>query len=638
MVINDYKYQIASVFVIIILMINYLKNRKLPLLSTKCFFVFLMTSIINLVAEMATIYALNNYWRISGDLLRFYHQVFVGTLDILIFSLYLYVYFLDNGQKRFKLKALLPRIIPLLFAAVMVVAAPIYYHVSYGVYYSYGPMPNTVYFSVAVYITFILVRVNRKQCTLSKDTRRAINFGTFIWIGMACYQLFHPTALMSSLANMFMVLFIYLSFENPKEYLDVETKTLNRRAFQMVTEEFIEGKKDFFMVHIILKDMDFLQNVLGHAGVYDVLQNMGQYIEGISYLRIYHPRSNVLSVLFTNRNKAALFIGKMNQWEFEYAAKDIVIYPKYTVCVLEIPRYAKTCDDIYEILDYVRMGAPDENKQNDILYIDKEFIKRLNYYESVERMLEYAVSNDGFDVFYQPIYDVKEKLFTSAEALVRLKDTKTLGFVSPEVFIPIAEKKGMIKELGRMVFEKVCEFAETHKLMELGVHYIEVNLSGIQGTDKDIVKQLKECMERYHIPPEFINLEITETAAIEAGYKLKNNMKQLIELGCRFSLDDFGTGYSNLAKMAEGNYSIIKLDKSLLWPCFEDDNTDAKVILSNSINMILQLGMKIVAAGVETQEQVDLLSNRGVNYLQGYYFSKPINGEQYIDYLRKNNS
>ena len=90
--------------------------------------------------------------------------------------------------------------------------------------------------------------------------------------------------------------------------------------------------------------------------------------------------------------------------------------------------------------------------------------------------------------------------------------------------------------------------------------------------------------------------------------------------------------------MAEGNYSIIKLDKSLLWPCFEDDNTDAKVILSNSINMILQLGMKIVAAGVETQEQVDLLSNRGVNYLQGYYFSKPINGEQYIDYLRKNNS
>lgn len=638
MVIYDFKYQIASIMVILILLINYLKNKKLPLLSTKCFFVFLVTSIINLIADMATVYALNNYWRISGGLLRLYHQIFVGSLNLLAFSLYLYVCFLDNGQKRFKFKDLLPRVLPLLFAVCMVVFAPIYYHVSYGVYYSYGPMPNTVYVSAAVYVTLILIQVNRKSCHLSVDTRRSINLGVFIWIGVAGYQMFNPTALMSSLGNMLMVLFIYLSFENPKEYLDVATGTLNRRAFHLVTEELTEGKKEFFMVNILLKDMEYLQNILGHAGVYDVLKTMADYIETITGERIYHSRSKILSLLFTNREKASNFIEKFSKWEFEYRAKDIEMYPKYIAFVLEIPRYAKTCDEINDILDYVRVDYINENEESNILYINDSFIKQFQYYEDIVRVLEDAIQNDGFKVFYQPIYDVKIKSFTSAEALVRLKDTKTLGFISPELFIPIAEKKGMIKELGRTVFEKVCQFAQTNQLEHKGVHYIEVNLSGIQGTDKDIVKQLKECMDKFNISPSFMNLEITETAAIEAGDKLKNNMKKLSELGCGFSLDDFGTGYSNLAKMADGNYDVIKLDKSLLWPCFEEGGEEARVILSNSINMILQLGMKIVAEGVETKEQVELLSNQGVNYLQGYYFSKPINGEQYIEYLKKNNS
>ncbi len=631
--INQLKYQISAILVIMILLVKYLKNRKLPLLSTKFFSVFLFTSIVNLVADLCTIYGLSNYWSISPFLLRLFHQVFVGSLDVLTFSLYLYICFLDNGQKRFEIKQLIPRISPLVIAVIMVVVAPLDYHISSTAKYSYGPMANTVYISVAIYVSLIFIRVNRKG-NLTKEVKRSINLGLLIWVVVAVYQFFNPTALMSSLGVMSMVLFIYLSFENPKEYYDIETGKMNRRAFHLVVDEFMEGKKNFYMVSIILKDMNHIQNLLGHAEAYDVLCEMACTIDDFTKDRIYHSRSDTLSIIFKRKAKADKFVNKLQDIKFEYLAKDIVMYPKFLVNVIECPQYAQSSDGLYKVLDYVREEYIMDEK-NEVLYVGEHLINQIRYNDTVEKMIEEAVLNDGFEVFYQPIYDVKNKSFSSAEALVRLKDTKTLGFISPEVFIPIAEEKGLIKELGRIVFEKVCIFSKNNNLSKKGIRYIEVNISGMQGTDKDLVKELNDCIMKYKILPGFINLEITETAATEAGQDLKNNMRKLINLGFSFSLDDFGTGYSNLAKMMEGNYHLIKLDKSLIWPCFDKDGENAQVILDNCINMILSLGMGIVAEGVETKEQVEYLTEKGVNYLQGYFYSKPINEQDYLTFIEK---
>lgn len=323
----------------------------------------------------------------------------------------------------------------------------------------------------------------------------------------------------------------------------------------------------------------------------------------------------------------------MTEYQFEYKAKDITIVPKLCIHILECPRYAATEDDIYETLDYIRIELHEEEEAS--AYVDEALIGQKDYYAQVEKLLEEAVTTHGFDVFYQPIYNVEDKSFSSAEALVRLKNNEKIGFVSPEVFVPIAEEKGLIRELGHQVFEKVCEFADKDQLKQKGVQYIEVNLSGVQGTDKDIVEQLTACMKANHIEPSFINLEITETAETTGGDKLKNNMDKLIALGCQFSMDDFGTGYSNFSKMSDGEFSIVKLDKSLLWSCFDEkeDRQKAEVIINNCINMILCLGMKIVAEGVETEEQAAFLIDKGVNYLQGYYYSKPIPQEEYLRFL-----
>ena len=155
--------------------------------------------------------------------------------------------------------------------------------------------------------------------------------------------------------------------------------------------------------------------------------------------------------------------------------------------------------------------------------------------------------------------------------------------------------------------------------------------------DDQLNIMLLECAKEYDVPPEFINLEITETASIAAGDLLEYNMRRLKENNFKFSMDDFGTGYSNLAKIAQTDFDLIKLDKSLIWPCFERDemSKESRIILESSVDMILKLGKDIVAEGVETLEQAEYLTEHGVKYLQGFYYSKPLSEEGYLEFVKE---
>ena len=179
------------------------------------------------------------------------------------------------------------------------------------------------------------------------------------------------------------------------------------------------------------------------------------------------------------------------------------------------------------------------------------------------------------------------------------------------------------------------------KLEEKGLSHIEVNLSGLQSVDSDLPRLMKSLLSKYQISPEAVNLEITESIAITSGYMLKKNMDELRKFGCSFAMDDFGTGYSNLSRMTKGEFELIKIDKSLLWPCFKNDDREsvknAKILLENMISMLLKMGRKIVVEGIETKEQYDYLASQGITYAQGFYFSKPVPGSEFLKFIEENN-
>ena len=251
----------------------------------------------------------------------------------------------------------------------------------------------------------------------------------------------------------------------------------------------------------------------------------------------------------------------------------------------------------------------------------------------MDLILNRAIRDRKFEMYYQPIYSIKDGRFVSAEALIRLFDDEH-GFVSPALFIPAAERKGLMIPIGDFVLESVFRFISDNDFSELGLSYIELNLSVAQCLQNDLADKILTLEKKYHINPERVNLEITETTYENIGDITDMNIKRLSENGFSFSLDDYGTGYSNMHRISRLPLKIIKIDKTMV-----DDmvNKAGMSVLSNTVSMMKDIDKEIVCEGVETKEQLDTLTSLGVDFIQGYYFSKPLPAEKFVEFIRERN-
>jgi EAL domain-containing protein (putative c-di-GMP-specific phosphodiesterase class I) len=254
--------------------------------------------------------------------------------------------------------------------------------------------------------------------------------------------------------------------------------------------------------------------------------------------------------------------------------------------------------------------------------------------QQTEQLIMDAIKNDWVEVYYQPIYSIKEQKFTCAEALIRIRNG--MGkIISPGAFVDVAESNGMIIRLGEKVFEKVCCFLQEHHPEELGLHYIEVNLSVVQCDYEHLAESFIRIMEAHQINPEWINLEITESASGDRKKNFTDNMKNLMDYGITFSLDDFGTGQSNLNYIVEMPVDIVKFDRSMTAAYFA--NGKAKYVMDAAMHMIQGLKLQIVSEGIETRKQFETMRDLGINYIQGYYFSEPLPMGAFLQFLDRKN-
>lgn len=640
----SFKCQILAALVVLVIIIDFFRSKRLPLRSTKTFGCFLLICFFNLLADMASVYAVFNYRMIPAAITRLTHMVFFGSIELMTLALFLYVFYLFGVQKRLSKRQILLCSMPFVLAAIGSSFTPIYYLADERGAYSYGPAVIVLYTAVFVYVIGTYVIMFRKNShifhnDIMHDVNRAritIAIGLGIWVVVAVIQFITKYLLISSIGNCLMVLYIYLCFENPKRYADVEIDTLNRSAFHIMVSEMLARKKTFWLISFTIDDNEQITKSMGHDQMKIILRMAVERFKCVlPKSRFFHSRSNTLSVFVTSTDQLEALLKRAGSSRFDVAYGSGTFTPQYHITVMECPKYASSSDEVYDTLDYV-LSHHSKHENGKVLYIDENTVKDKNYRKNVLAVLTKAVQNKAFNVVYQPIYSACEKRFASAEALVRLQDCGDLGFISPEVFIPMAEEQGLIADIGNIVFEKVCSFAAENRLWEKGIHYIEVNLSGMQSVDPSLPAQLYSVMQKFGIDPKFINLEITETASIDGGELLSTNMERLRSIGCHFSMDDFGTGYSNLSQMARVHFELVKLDKSLIWPAFGENPNEPMVILISCIDMILRLGAHIVAEGVETKEQADFLTERGVNYLQGYFFSKPIPREAFLEKISVN--
>ncbi|MCI1955728.1 MAG: EAL domain-containing protein [Oscillospiraceae bacterium] len=240
------------------------------------------------------------------------------------------------------------------------------------------------------------------------------------------------------------------------------------------------------------------------------------------------------------------------------------------------------------------------------------------------------MKNDRFLIYYQPLYTVSDGKFTEAEALLRLKDADG-KFVPPDEFIPVAERSGLIVDIGGMVLDKVCRYIRELLSCRVDIDSISVNLSVVQLMQDDVVERLLGIIRRNGISPNRIVLEVTESTLISNYAVVGEKIRRLSAAGIQFALDDFGTGYSNITNVIDLPFDGIKLDKSLIWDSVVNER--CSVMIRDLTRTFKNISLGVTAEGVETQAHDRFARLCGCDKIQGYRYAKPLPVSQAGDFF-----
>ncbi len=265
-------------------------------------------------------------------------------------------------------------------------------------------------------------------------------------------------------------------------------------------------------------------------------------------------------------------------------------------------------------------------------YDEKIYEQQLHEQETLNYMEE-AISQKQFKVYFQPKYDLNAEHVAGAEALVRWVHPKK-GFMNPAEFIPLFEKNGFITELDKYVWDMTCSYIEKWEKLGYPTVPISVNVSRTDIYNPDFIDIIMEIINKHHLKPENIHLEITETAYTDNPRQIINVVKELKLKGFVIEMDDFGSGYSSLNMLNELPIDILKLDMGFVQGNLKMNSNN---ILSFVIGLAKWMDYAVVAEGVETEEQIQMLRNMDCNYVQGYYYAQPMPPDEFEAYMLKHN-
>lgn len=456
-------------------------------------------------------------------------------------------------------------------------------------------------------------------------------FWMVIWLGAAVIQFLHNEILIVGFASSIGIMVLYIKLENPEALLDRQTGLFNQVALTRYMRQLSYRSRDFSMVLLVLEH-SFCKNVSKGSAESEVAaeREMIDFIASVPETRAFKTAGDEIMLVCRKKEIAEKNLEILRE-RFERGwGKDESVFQRPFWIYLPDSTVIHDMKDISHLIRYVRQNNK-ELLENGFLQIDEAIAEEMYRTQRMESVIFNAIEQDWITVYYQPIYSTKEDRFVSAEALVRITDEEG-RVVPPYDFVWVAEKNGMMLRLGEIIFEKVCRFIRDCKPEQYGIEYIEVNLSAIQCAHERFADNYIAIMERYGVRPEFINLEITETATMGAKKTALANMQKLIEYGVSFSLDDFGTGESNLNYIVEMPVEIVKFDRTMINSYFE--NGKARYVMDAAMHMIHGMKLEIVSEGIETKEQYETMRSLGISYIQGYYFSRPIPEQDFLAFVK----
>lgn len=503
--------------------------------------------------------------------------------------------------------------------------------------YKRGKLFFLLYAVAGFYMVLGLFFLLKNRKILSKIKIISISSLILLILTAIFIQFLFPSYVVELFAGALSLLIITMTTQRPEEFMDARTGLGNYNAYtENMKRSFITEKK-VTVIMLNIGNYNAIRSMLVYDDALEFLKTISAELQKVcktykSSGEIYYLDHGRFRIILGNKErKNALKIAEIinNALKNNIRINGLSIGVDAHFCITNCP------EDVKDFTTLMSFGSNfhERNKHSDNIILASDLFKQDNFdmVSNIDIIIEKALQNKSFKVYYQPIYSIEKGKFSTAEALLRLFDDE-YGFVPPDLFIPAAEKSGAIHRIGDFVLEEVCRFIASDKFKNLGLEYIEINLSVAQCMHGDLADKVLDTLKKYNLTSDKINLEITETAVGHAQNILQNNLNKLSEAGISFSLDDYGTGYSNMKRVVQLPLKIVKLDKSFV---DEQNNPKMWIVLQNTVKMLKDMNMEIVVEGIETKKMVEHFTDLNCDYIQGYYYSKPIPENDLVEFLKK---
>ena len=538
-----------------------------------------------------------------------------------------------QNRKWLKLIFLLPVCVSMVLIFTNPLSHGLFYYDTRFVYHR-GPFINILYCISAIYSLYgvIWLHVFRRMLKLEQVFVLAslYPFNIFALI----VQYYYPHYLIEMFMTSLSMLLAMLVIQRPEEMINPELLVGNYLGFNKDVKSAFELNKRFKLIFVKIVNYKSLSSFLEYATTRMLLRTLCDSLKRIKTngLNIYYLGNGLFS-LNTDENDELLIASRVSDIVREkFTVKQYGLSLNCCICVIRCPEDIENVQGLLNFSNYFYTYLPDNGE---IVELSMEKGNRTFMLRNdIDAIIKEAIVHRSFMMYYQPIYSIKDRRFVSCEALIRLNDEK-YGFISPEFLIKSAERNGLIMDVGDIVFDEVCSFINRLKKSGVSLDFVEINLSMAQIIQKDLVDKVLSCLNKYRLRPEDINLEITETMACAAENIVEQNMRVLNKSGISFSLDDYGVGYSNISRILSLPFDIVKIDKSLT-DMFDDEKMNG--VIKHTVAMLKSIGVKIVVEGVETVECFEAFEKLGVDYIQGYYFSKPLPESEFVEFMMKKGS
>lgn len=421
---------------------------------------------------------------------------------------------------------------------------------------------------------------------------------------------------------------------------DPMSKMPNRSLFnERLAEAVDRADKGDVKIAVIFVDLDNFKNIndaMGHLTGDQVIIAAGKRL-----MACVREQDTVAHV---GGDEFSVLLDGIDPTEIEDVAKCMLaalkdpfhvdhkeIFTSGSIGVVPYPGSAENINELLKDADTAIHHAKRQGRANYQFYTS-ELRSDVQRRMEVEVGLRHALENDEFELYYQAKVDLEAHEVTGAEALLRW-DSPTLGFVSPAEFIPIAEQTGLIVAIGNWVLRNACIEAAGWMKLDHPPIQVGVNLSALQFLSGNLTDNVHECLGYSGLTPDLLDLELTESMLVENPEQTIETLIELKDKGITISMDDFGTGYSSLSYLTRFPLDSIKVDRAFVMNLPGDK--DAAAIARAIVSMSQQLGLHIVAEGIETKEQGEFLHGLGCHVGQGYFYSKPVPAAQFSSMIQQ---